>query len=392
MSINFLNLFKYSPILIEKIELIQEICKKKRWNINLINHILGLRKNEVELLNKLTLKLCRLKSYKTEMCLDDLERKYSKLGNPLIDDDQRCIGLKWYCQGPNKELCGLQCQCKKKHGDFCGKHHPISSHGTIYKANPDKITIILSDFEKWLIEFCNIPINSILKSKNIKKKKIYNIKSSMIKNSKNKMAVYISNLNTLLEQNGLENYQFKKEILHDLKKKLQLSGEFSKKDSKILLKAIDEYQTAKIKEEESDNTLVKKYLDFSIEPKFLNSKIDTTSWWDDENLDKVIIIDNDSKDTYTIALKKEGTKFLLLNKTKQIVGEAVNWENKNIPKKFINKEHIVQNPISYGVNLLKYYLYPSHKTFHNLPKKYYYQYYYDKSNNVLKLTNEIEFQ
>ena len=32
----------------------------------LINQILGLRKNEVELLNKLTLKLCRLKSYKTE--------------------------------------------------------------------------------------------------------------------------------------------------------------------------------------------------------------------------------------------------------------------------------------------------------------------------------------
>lgn len=393
MSINFINLLRYSPIIIDKIELIQSISSVKKWDFkNLLSHVLELRKPELELLNKVTLKLCKMKCYKKKIPINDLEEKYLKSKDISLEDNQRCIALKWYCQGPNKELCGLQCNCKKKHGDFCGKHHPIASHGTIQQANTDKITVILSDFEKWLIEFCNIPLNYILKSKNIKKKKLYNINSSMLKNSKNKMAVYISNLNTLLEQNGLENYEFKREILNDLKNKLQLSEEFSKKDSKILLHVIDEYQNAKIKEEESDNTLKKKYLDFSIEPEFLNSKADTCSWWDDETLDKIMIIDNDSKDTYTIALKKDGDKFLLLNKTKQIVGEAINWINISIPKEFTNKENIVQNPISYGVNLLKYNLYPSYKSFHNLPKKYYYQYYYDSNNKIMKLTNEIEFQ
>ena len=369
MTSNFTHLLRYSPIILEKIDLINTICDTKKWDPDeLVKRILEITKVEADVLNKVALKLCKLKCQKQKLPISYLEEQYQRRPTD-IDHGNRCIALKWYCKGPSKELCGLQCNSVKKYTDFCGKHSPVASHGTIYQANPLKITTVLSDFDKWLIEFCNIPLNYILKSKNLKKKKLGNSNSSMINNTKSNISIYISNLNSLLEQNGLENYEYKKEILLDLKNKLQLSEEFSKNDSTILLKTIDEFQTAKIKEEESDNTLKKKYLDFSIEPEFLNSKTESSYWWDDENLDKISIIDIDSKETYTIVLQKKGDKFVLLNKTKQIIGEAKNWKNTTIPSQFTNKEQIVQNPISYGVNLLKYYLYPSHKIYHNLPKK-----------------------
>ena len=42
----------------------QNIADSKNWNFNLlVGHVLNLRKTEIESLNKITLKLCKLKCY-----------------------------------------------------------------------------------------------------------------------------------------------------------------------------------------------------------------------------------------------------------------------------------------------------------------------------------------
>ena len=129
-------------------------------------------------------------------------------------------------------------------------------------------------------------------------------------------------------------------------------------------------------------------LDNTINKKLLTKSIKILNWW--TSASKVIIIDNETKAKFEIAIEEVSDgKFNLYQKNKQLVGKATYWVDKDniIPQQFKHND-IVQDQLT-GRYIYIYELNYDSKVYHDLPKKIYKKYYYNKEFNCLKITNEI---
>lgn len=101
------------------------------------------------------------------------------------------------------------------------------------------------------------------------------------------------------------------------------------------------------------------------------------------------IIDYDYQEILSFAIDKieNSNEYVLLNQNKQPLGIARFWvdTNNEIPKKYKNKDNIVS---PFGTQLYEYIM-DLDSPFHELPRRIYRQFYYDKENDEFKDTNEI---
>lgn len=150
--------------------------------------------------------------------------------------------------------------------------------------------------------------------------------------------------------------------------------------------SVKKQKTRKIKKTRKKKSIKKK-----LEEKVLSSfEKEMRSYWN--NCSKQLIIDYECKERITFSLEKiksskYSDKYALLNQNKQTLGIAQFWvDTKNeIPKKYKNKDNIVS---PFGTQLYEYVM-DQESPFHELPKKYYRQYYYNKDLDEFKDTHEI---